>query len=114
MNRQTYDEVKRSIKEVEGKFYKDAEEAKVQCDKLIDKYFENMKSNMCDIVKDFSRSDIYNFLEEAMKDKDIDSKLYALDCACWTSKHDKDEVREEGDAGISDIVTLLKLITLLS
>ena len=114
MNRQTYDEVKRSIKEVEGKFYKDAEEARIQCDKLIDKYYENMKSNICNVVKDFSRSDIEAFLKEASNDDDIDAKMFGLILLCWNFKHDKEEVREEGDADIPDIVTLLKLIALLS
>ena len=114
MNRQTYEEIKANIKGQEEKFYSNCEEARHQCDLLIDKYFENMKSDICNVVKDFSRSDIEAFLKEASNDKDIDIKTYGLVLACWTFKHDKEEEREEGDAGISDIVTLLKIITLLS
>ena len=110
MSKLTYEEVKTNVKGIEENFYDKSKEARHQCDLLIDGYFEKMKSDICEVVKDFSRSDLGNFLHDAAKDEDIDAKLGALMYACWVDTHNKRETHVKDDADILDIIFLASFV----
>lgn len=110
MSKLTYEEIKVNIKGIEEKFYDKSKEAKYQCDLLIANYFEKMKGDIREVVKDFSRSDLGNFLHDAAKDEDIDARLCAMIYACWIDTHNKQETHAKDGADGIDIVCLASFV----
>ncbi len=110
MSKSTYEEIKTNVKGIEENFYDKSKEAEHQCNLLIDKYFEKMKSDICEVVKDFSRSDLGNFLHNAAKDEDISARLCAMIYACWIDTHNKQETHVKDGADGIDIVCLASFV----
>lgn len=110
MSKSTYEEIKIKVKGIEENYYNNGKEAKRQLDILLDNYFEKMKSDICEVVKDFSRNDFRNFLHDAVKDGDIDVKLCTLMWACWVDTHLKRETHVKDDADVLDIIYLTSFI----
>ncbi len=99
-----YDELKKSVKAAEERFYKDKEESQYKYEKMLSENFQEMKKKITDAVKDLSREEIAEFVDKAAKDDAIDYKLYLLTVTCWESVNG---CFSEKKMDSRDIVTML-------